>query len=129
PPRRAGGARLAESARALGTHGARSDRAGRRRAESDVRRIVADRAAAGGSGGVTGILLPPAARSRLPPPKLSLTQGIRPPPAEPARMRSNRRCLSSSVVSSMRVAMVHTCPDGSIIHAIRSPQNWFAAGI
>jgi transposase len=40
-----------------------------------------------------------------------------------ARLRDKRACLSSSVVSSTRVAIVHTCPDGSMTHAVRSPQN------
>src|SRR2546423_11600648 len=44
-------------------------------------------------------------------------------------IRSKRSRLSSSVVSSMRVATVHTCPDGSMNHAVRSPQNWLVSGI
>ena len=40
-----------------------------------------------------------------------------------ARMADHRSRLSGSLVSSIRVAMVHTCPDGSMIQAVRSPQN------
>jgi hypothetical protein len=35
---------------------------------------------------------------------------------------SNRRWRSASVVSSTRDAIVQTWPDGSMIHAVRSPQ-------
>ena len=39
------------------------------------------------------------------------------------RVFDHRSRLCSSNVSSTRVAMVHTCPEGSITHPMRSPQN------
>jgi hypothetical protein len=47
---------------------------------------------------------------------------------EALTMLDQRSCLSEEEVSSTRVEMVHTCPDGSIIRPVRSPQNWFFAG-
>src|SRR6266576_6714877 len=45
-----------------------------------------------------------------------------------ARSFSQRSVRSCAVVSSMRVATVQTCPEGSMSQAIRSPQNWFCKG-
>jgi hypothetical protein len=39
------------------------------------------------------------------------------------KIRDHRSRLSSSDVSSILVAIVHTCPDGSMTHPMRSPQN------
>ena len=41
----------------------------------------------------------------------------------PRGMRDRRAWRSSSVVSSIRVAMVQTWPDGSMTHAVRSPKT------
>src|SRR6185437_5224921 len=45
-----------------------------------------------------------------------------------ARIADHRSVRSCAVVSSSRVAMVHTCPEGSMIQAMRSPQNWSCRG-
>ena len=44
-------------------------------------------------------------------------------------MLDQRSRRSSVDVSSTRLAIVHTCPDGSAIRAVRSPQNWSFTGI
>ena len=50
-------------------------------------------------------------------------------PHQPLTVLDHRSSLSASKVSSTRVEMVHTCPDGSRIRPVRSPQNWFFTGI
>src|SRR5207245_1891043 len=50
-------------------------------------------------------------------------------PDHPLAILSHRWSLSEDEVSSTRVEIVHTCPDGSMIRPVRSPQNWFLIGI
>jgi hypothetical protein len=47
---------------------------------------------------------------------------------QPLTMLDHRCSRSTDEVTSTRVEMVHTCPAGSIIRPVRSPQNWFFTG-
>jgi hypothetical protein len=52
-----------------------------------------------------------------------LSRSVDQPPAVFLRMSSHRSRRCSSIVSSMRLAKIQTCPDGSMTRAVRSPQN------
>src|SRR5688572_12239516 len=45
------------------------------------------------------------------------------------KIDDHRLVLSSADVSSIRVAIVHTWPEGSMIRHVRSPQNWSCGAI
>ena len=78
----------------------------------------------GGQKGPSGEPTCPATRNHdLVQPNLGSCRTCYPLVSGSRNIADHRFCSSSSVVSSTRVATVHTCPCGSASHPIRSPQS------